>query len=275
MGPKIMLLAAAAALTTGAAQAATVEFRDAVARVTVVPEDRPDIKVEIVAPKAKLPLDIRASADRVVVDGGLDRIGACRGSGEKVRVKVRGVGRVAWQDMPEVVVRTPLDVKVESDGAVYGSVGRSNAVELRTSGCSGWTIANVAGDARVRTSGAGSVRMGEVRRLDVDLSGAGGLRAVRVREGMTAGLSGAGGVDVERLDGPLQAKVSGVGHVQIDGGRATHVRASVSGVGGVDFGGTADSLDATVSGIGSIHVREVTGPVRKSVSGIGGVKVGD
>ena len=45
-----ILLAAVAVFSAGAAQAASVEVRDAVARVTVVPGDRTDIKVEVITP---------------------------------------------------------------------------------------------------------------------------------------------------------------------------------------------------------------------------------
>ena len=39
-------------MLAGAAQAASVEVKDAVARVTVVPEARSDIKVEVISPNA-------------------------------------------------------------------------------------------------------------------------------------------------------------------------------------------------------------------------------
>ena len=69
------LLAAVAATTfaAGAARAATVEIEDAVARVTVVPEDRSDIKIEVVSPNARLPLTVRTVGDRTILDGDLDR----------------------------------------------------------------------------------------------------------------------------------------------------------------------------------------------------------
>jgi hypothetical protein len=81
-------------------------------------------------------------------------------------------------------------------------------------------------------------------------------------------------VQLEQLDGALDAHVSGVGRVKVTGGHATNVRASVSGVGGVDFGGVAQNLDASISGFGSVRVNQVTGNVTKSVSGAGHVSVG-
>jgi len=276
MGLRIVLLAAAAALTTGAAaQAATIQFDEAVARVTVIPEARNDVQVEIVRPNRELPLRVSRAGDRTVISGDLGtRLRDCNGRGDERKVRIRGLGSVDFRDMPQVVVRAPRDVRIETDGAVFGAIGRSASLELKSAGCGGWTVADVAGEARLRASGAGSIMMGAAERLDVRISGAGNVNATRVRRGMDARLSGAGGVKVEALDGPLSADVSGVGRVRVASGRASQLKASVSGIGGVDFDGVADSLDASISGLGSIHVKEVRGPVRKSVSGAGRVVVG-
>jgi len=117
----LMLLAATAALSAaaGAAGAATVEIKDAVARVTVIPENRPDIKVEFLSNNPRLPLQVREFGGKTIVDGDLGhRIRSCNGSGERVRVGVRGIGDVVWRDMPQVVIRTPRDARVEAGGAV-------------------------------------------------------------------------------------------------------------------------------------------------------------
>jgi hypothetical protein len=271
----IALLAATAAFTAGAAEAASVEIKDAVARVTVVPEDRSDIKVEIVSPNSELPLTVRTFGDRTIIDGDLRRrIRGCNGSGQNAHVKVRGVGDVRWAQMPQVVIYTPRAVSVSTGGAVQGVIGRSASLDLHNSGCSAWTVADVAGDAKLHESGAGSVRMGASNRLRVQLSGASNVHATRVRQGLDARLSGAGGVRIDNLAGSLDAQVSGVGQIKVAGGRASLVRASVSGIGGVEFDGVADNLDASISGLGGVRVREVTGSVRKSVSGGGSVQVG-
>lgn len=273
---QIMLLAAAAAMTAGAAQAASVELRDAVARVTVVPEDRSDVKVEITRQNAELPLSISTSGDRTIIDGGLDhRIRSCNGMGDDAKVRVRDVGDVRWADMPQVVIHTPRAVVFDAGGAVAGVIGRSASLDLRNSGCSNWTVADVAGDAVIRESGAGSVRMGASERLAIHLSGAGGIHATRVRQALDARLSGAGGVRIDDVRGAMDAQVSGVGQVKVTAGKVSTARVSVSGIGGVDFGGTADALNATISGLGSVRVNEVTGQVNKSVSGGGRVSIGN
>jgi hypothetical protein len=276
MGLKVAMLAAVAALSAGAAQAASIEIRDAVVRVTVIPEDRSDVRVEVVRPNAQLPLDISTSGDRTVIDGDLrHRVRDCDREGPNARVKVRGIGAVTWDEMPQLVIRTPRSVVLHSNGAAYGSIGRSASLEIHNSGCSGWTIADVTGEAQIHESGAGSVRMGASDRLVVRLSGAGQVHATQVRQSLDALLSGAGGFKLDRIGGSMNAQVSGVGQIRVADGHATNVRAQVSGVGGVSFGGVADSLDAQISGFGGIKVREVRGPVRKQISGAGNVTIGD
>ena len=271
-----LLAAAAAAFSAGAAQAASVEIKDAVARITVVPEDRSDIKVEIVKSHAELPLTVRTAGSHTVIDGDLRRqIRDCDGMSSRPRVKVRGVGRVDFEDMPQIVIHTPRAVSVSAGGAVVGAIGRSASLELRNSGCSAWTIADVAGEAVIRESGAGSIRMGASDRLEVHVSGAANIHATRVRKSLDAQLSGAGNVRVAELNGEMDARVSGVGKIDVRSGRASMVRASVSGIGSVDFGGAAQDLDASISGLGGVRVEQVNGTVRKSVSGGGSVSVGN
>jgi hypothetical protein len=270
-----VLLAATAALAAGSAQAASVEIRDAVARVTVVPEDRADIKVDVIRPNARLPLRISTMGDRTIVDGDLDhRIRNCNGFGEKAHVKVRDVGEVTYPDMPQVVVHTPKSVVISTSGAVQGAIGRSGDLELHNSGCSAWTIADVAGEAEIHESGAGSIHMGQSDRLSVQLSGAANIHATRVRRALDARLSGAGNIRVDDLQGQLGAQVSGVGQVHVAQGQASLVKASVSGIGSVAFDGVAQDLDASISGLGSVRVNEVKGSVSKSVSGGGSIQIG-
>ena len=273
----IAIAAAAGALAAaGAASAApSVEIRDAVARVTVIPEDRADIKVEMLTTNAALPLEVRTMGSATIITGNLShRIYDCHTRGDHPSAWVRGLGEISYEQMPQVVIHTPRAVAVETGGAVYGTVGRSASLDLDNSGCSAWTVADVAGDATLRESGAGSVKMGSAGRLQLRLSGAGNVHATQVRQGLDATLSGAGSVNIDDLSGVVQAHVSGVGHIKVDQGHAAAVQASISGVGSVDFGGDAQSLDASISGFGGIRVKAVSGPVTKSISGGGHVTVG-
>lgn len=258
----------------GAASAASVQIKDAVARVTVVPEDRTDVKVEFLTTNSKLPLEVSRRGGATIIDGGLaHRIRDCHRRADHPSAWVRGVGRVEADAMPQVVIRTPKDVVLAASGAVFGAVGRSTSFSLEDSGCDVWTIADTTGEARIQESGAGAIRMGSAGRLEAHLSGAADVHAVNLRHGLEAHVSGAGSVNVEELNGPLLADISGLGHVRVSGGRASEVRASVSGMGGVDFGGSADTLRASISGVGGVHVKQVTGTVTKSVSGLGRVTI--
>lgn len=270
-----LLAAMAATFAAGAAQAAVVEIEDAVARVTVVPEDRKDIKVEIVSANSRLPLTVRTMGDRTVIDGDLDRrIRNCKSSGEASRVYVRDVGEVTWAQMPQVVIRTPRDVRIEADGAVFGSVGRSASLDLGNAGCGDWTIANVEGAARVGQAGSGDTRMGTSGSLKVRVAGSGDVAAADVRGPLDVNIAGSGSAAIRSVNGPLDVSIAGSGDVDIGGGRATTMKVSVAGSGDVEFRGSADSLKASIAGSGDVHANEVKGQVSKTILGSGSVRVG-
>ena len=274
-----LLAAVAATFAAGfaapSAQAATVEIEDAVARVTVVPENRKDIKVEVISANSRLPLKVRTMGERTIIDGDLDRkIRSCKSSGETSTVHVRDVGDVSWSEMPQVVIRTPRDVKIEAGGAVFGSVGRSATLELGNAGCGDWTIANVEGAARVSQAGSGDTRMGSSGQLRVRVAGSGDVAAADVRGSLEVNIAGSGSASVRSVNGPLEVGIAGSGDVEIGGGRATTMKVSVAGSGDVDFRGSADSLRARIAGSGDIHVNQVKGEISKSIMGSGSVRVG-
>ena len=99
MRTSIALVAALAAFATaGGANAASVEIRDAVARVTVIPEDRSDVKVEFLTTNADLPLQVRTVGGETIIDGDLDRrITNCHRKQDSYAAYVRGVGRIPSQ----------------------------------------------------------------------------------------------------------------------------------------------------------------------------------
>lgn len=274
---QMALLAATAAFSAGAAQAASVEVKDAVARVTVVPEDRNDIKVEIVRANPRLPLMVRSLGDRTIVDGDLDgrhRIHNCRSTGEKSSVDVRGIGNIGWADFPQVVIHTPRDVHIDADGAVFGSVGRSASLHLGNAGCGDWTVANVERQAKISQAGSGDTRMGSTGALKVNVAGSGDVMAADVRGGLDVSIAGSGDTAVRSINGPLEVSIAGSGDVSIEGGRATTMKVSVAGSGDVEFRGVADSLRARIAGSGDVHASEVKGEISKVVMGSGSVRVG-
>lgn len=275
MRPPIALLAGAmVSLAASAAHAAVgLEIKDAVAQVTIIPEDRSDVRVEVLAGHSRLPLKIREGRTRVVVDGGLrpGRIRSCDGAGG---ARVAGVGDVALKDMPRLVVRAPRDVDVAAGGAVFGVIGRARSVTLGAAGCGDWTVANVQQRLAVNLAGSGDARTGSAATAKLRVAGSGDIAAGDVRGRLEADVAGAGNVRVRSVQGPLDVRMAGSGDVVVGGGRASAMTVSMAGSGNVVFGGVADSLNARIAGSGDVRVRQVRGPVKRSVMGSGSVQIG-
>ena len=274
-----ILLIGVAVLTLPAATAAlaapSVEIRDAVARVVVIPEARQDVAVEMITVNKDLPLFTRHEGGRVVLLGRLRRrIGSCSTDGGKPAVHVRGVGQVSYDNMPQIVVRTPMDVRVGASGAVFGSIGRADDAELSNAGCGDWTVANVKGDLKINEAGSGDTRAGGAGSFVAHVAGSGDVTAQDILGGATIDVAGSGDVSLLSISGPLHVSIAGSGDVKIDRGHAAEMVVHVAGSGGVRFGGTADSLNTSIAGSGDVDVGRVTGPVKKAILGSGDVNVG-
>jgi hypothetical protein len=269
------LAATGLAMAAGGAHAASVEVKDAVARVVVIPEARSDIKVEFLTTNPALPLKVRSMGDRVIVDGDLNRrIRSCHSNGNTVRVRVSGVGDVAYQDIPQIVIRTPKDVNIGTGGAVFGSIGKSASLDLSNAGCGDWTVANVAGKMKINQAGSGNTMTGSSGEAVLRIAGSGDVRIGEIKGPLTADMAGSGDVDAASVAGPLNVKIAGSGNVRIASGHATEMTVSIAGSGDVSLDGVADSLRARIAGSGDVHVKQVKGPVSKAVVGSGGVSIG-
>jgi hypothetical protein len=276
------LIASAAAVLAvlglaGAAQAApSVEIKDAVARVTVIPENRTDVKVEMLTTNPDLPITIEVRGDRTVVNGGLrwNRIRDCRSHNGRVMVMVRDVGEVTWEKMPQIVIRVPLNVEVGADGAVFGAIGRADSVDLANAGCGDWQVANVKGELKVSVAGSGDTKAGTSGNVRISIAGSGDVLTSDVGGGAEVNVAGSGDVHLSSINGDLSVSVAGSGDVTVDRGSAPDVRVNIAGSGDTDFGGTAGALKANIMGSGDVHVAAVTGDVHKAVMGSGDVVVG-
>lgn len=294
-------VAGAALLAAGAASAAEtrVEIKDAVARVVIVPEARSDVKVSFKTTNASLPLTVRVEGDKTIVDGDLDgplgkgRIRNCRSINGVASVDVSGVGKVAWEDMPQIVIQVPMDASVGAGGAVFGSVGRSTSLKLANAGCGDWTVANVEGAMTLNVAGSGDMKAGSAGSADIKVAGSGDVATKGVRGKLTTSvagsgdlvsgpvggslvirIAGSGDVDVAAVNGDIDVNIAGSGDAVIRGGKAGAVSVSIAGSGEVQFGGAATSVSARVAGSGDIRVASVSGEVKKSIIGSGDVVVG-
>jgi hypothetical protein len=273
----LALTAMAAAFTGSAAAAApSVEIKDAVARVIVIPEDRADVKIDFVTTNRALPLTVRRVGDRIIVDGNLrySKIRNCLVVNGRTSVDVTGIGRIDWANMPQVVIHTPRNVNVAAGGAVFGSVGRSESLQFANAGCGDWTVGNVKGPLSARQAGSGDQRAGSAGSADVRIAGSGDVSLGQVAGGLNAEIAGSGDVHARSINGDLKSRVAGSGDVTVDGGRARAMQVSIAGSGDVVFGGVADSLEARVMGSGDVTAGRVTGSLRKSIMGSGDVRIG-
>ncbi|HEX8231794.1 MAG TPA: DUF2807 domain-containing protein [Caulobacteraceae bacterium] len=289
---RVQLALGAAALAIAAAGAAdaasVVEIKDAVARVTVIPENRRDVQVQMVTQNAALPFEMRQRGDRLIIDGNLRRrIRNCHGArwdldfgngrtsqgSAGMSVEVRGVGRVGWNAMPQIVIRTPLDVRVDAGGAVFGAIGRSNSVALDNAGCGDWTIANTRGMLDVDVAGSGDTRAGSAGSLNVSIAGSGDVTAATVAGPARIDIAGSGDVRMASINGRLDVNVAGSGDIKVPAGRAPAVDVDIAGSGDVDFGGTAQNLSVNVMGSGDVKVAQVTGQISRHIMGSGSVIV--
>ena len=275
-GLMLMGLAAALGAASAAAASPAVYIRQAVARVTIIPEARTDIVATVVKTNSRLPLRIYSSGHDVIVDGGLGlRPHGCHSVFGKPAAMIWGIGSVGFEDMPQVVVRTPMDVRVAAGDSVFGSIGRSASVDLSNSGCGDWVVANVTGPMRLRLSGSGDARTGSAGSATLRISGSGDITTRDIHGGLDAVTSGSGAIAAASLNGPFHANVAGSGDIAAGHGSATEMAVSVSGSGDISFGGVAQSLDASIAGSGDITVAKVTGSVSKHVAGSGDVRVGE
>ena len=272
-------VAALALFGAGAASAASaapsVEINHAAARVVVITEARPDVKVSLVTTNASLPLTVTTEGDKVIVDGGLrHRVGNCHTEFGRLSVHVRGVGDVTYDNLPQILVRMPLDARVSAAGAVFGSVERPDSLWLSNAGCGDWTVGNVKGKLVIAQAGSGDTHAGTSGDLVVHVAGSGDVVAKADAGPASIDIAGSGDVIVASMQGPLHANIAGSGDVKIAEGHATEMVVNIAGSGDVRFGGVADSLKASVAGSGDVDVSKVNGPVKKSIIGSGDVNVG-
>lgn len=274
----LVLAAGAAALGfAGAAAAApSVKIKDAVVRVVVIPEARSDVKVEFLTTNKSLPLSIRQNGAETIIDGDLrmNKIGSCNTKMGATTIKVRGVGEVNWKDIPQIVVRTPLDVEVSGAGAVFGSVGRSDRLELANAGCGDWTVANVKGKLEVSQAGSGDTNIGAAGSAEINIAGSGSIKTQAIAGDLEVSIAGSGDVRVARSGGKIEVNVMGSGDVTIAGGRAQSLDANVMGSGNVTFDGEVGDVELSVAGSGDVRVAKATGQISKHVAGSGDIYIG-
>lgn len=271
----IVGVASAALLGATVAEAASVQIKDAAARVVVIPEDRTDVKVEFLTTNPGLPLTIRTEGDKTIVDGNLGRMAIknCRTINGATTVSVNGKS-YGWDSLPQIVVHVPMDAEVASGGAVFGSVGRTDSLELSNAGCGDWTVANVAGDLKINQAGSGDTTVGTAGSVSVNIAGSGDVATAAIGGALAVNIAGSGDVEAAAVTGPISANIMGSGDITVRGGQVGAVAVSIAGSGDVTVMAPAESVTAKIAGSGDVRVIRVSGSVTKKVAGSGEIIVG-
>jgi hypothetical protein len=276
-----LVLAAVFLAGAGSAGAQTIAFKNVAARVVIIPEARSDVQVLFLKTNPRMPLKVvHLFNDTTQVQpanwtGWLWGPHASCDSGQDHPVAtVPGLGEIAYDDLPQITVRVPMDAKVVAGGAIYGSAGRSQSLHLVIAGCGDWTVANVQDRLWVEFAGSGRLHTGAAGTMTLRIAGAATSTTTDVQNGLTLNIAGVGNVRVGSASGPLDVHLAGGGDVHIANGRATTMAVHIAGSGNVDFGGVADTLDANIAGSGEIRAAKVLGAVNKFVAGSGSVDVG-
>lgn len=275
----LLLIGAVSALAFSAvaAQAATkLEIRDAVTRVIVVPEARGDVKVEVQKRHPGLPMRMWVEGDTVKIDGDLghNAIRNCHSMGGRTDVNVRDQGEIDYDDMPVLLVRAPMDVKIKTAGAVFGEIRNAGSVELGNAGCGDWKVGDVAGRMSLHQAGSGDTQAGRAGSLEIRIAGSGDVETGPVGGDVDINIAGSGDAHVASVGGRLSGKVAGSGDIAVDSGRASEMTAQIAGSGDVRFGGVAATLKASIAGSGDVSADRVEGAVDRRVIGSGGVYIG-
>ncbi|MBS0386634.1 MAG: DUF2807 domain-containing protein [Proteobacteria bacterium] len=284
------VMPAAAGHAAQTAHGDELRFKYIAAHVTVTPEDRQDFAIEITNPgHAPMPT-IERDGENVVVDGHLaNRVDCDDGGG----ADLRGYGRVAQADLPQIVVHAPRTLHVEYDGAGLAEIGPSQELHLEVSGCGGATAADVAGELEVEVRGSGRVQAGAAHSLDAQVFGSGGLNTGAIADGAAANVFGSGSMTLASVTGSLKANSHGSGGVNVSGGSITNaefdlfgsgdivvaapvqrLKASIHGSGDVTVNGAVGDVDASLFGSGGVHATSITGTVHKQTMGSGDVTSG-
>ena len=265
-------------------------FKYLAAHVTITPEDRQDISIEITNPGHTPMPTVVHDGDDIIVDGHLANRVDCDEAGG---ADLRGYSHVALADLPQIVVHAPRTLHVDYDGAGRAEIGPSQSLHLEVSGCGSATAADVADALEVDVRGSGRVQAGAARGLNANVMGSGGLTTGAIADGADVSVFGSGSVTLAALTGTLKSSSHGSGDVNVSAGTITnaefdtfgsggatvaapiqHLKASIHGSGDIRVNGAVGDVDASIFGSGSVHATSITGNIHKETMGSGDVTSG-
>lgn len=269
-GSEAVMQVAAGRMEAQTFQGTDLKIRHSAAMITITPEDRNDISVEIDNPGTVPMPSVSTDDGAVVIEGHLrGRISSCRDEG----VNVRGYGSLSREQMPRITVHVPRNLELAVSGANQTSIGATQTLNADLSGCGDTTIADVAGALSIDASGSGDVTAGAAQSLEVDLAGSGEVSVGAVANGADLDIAGSGEVTIASLGGDLDADAAGSGTVRVNGGSIGTATIELAGSGDVDITAPIHSLEVDIVGSGDVKVNATVGDLDAEIAGSGGVDV--
>jgi hypothetical protein len=269
-----MMICAGAAFPSGA-RAAELVLDALVARITIVPEVRADFAVEVQAGSERLPpVTVTQEGGRASLTNGVE-VGACVGSGDHMRVGLRGGSQVEMSEAPEITIRAPRAFSVSgTESGLVGRIGPADDLRMTQSGCSRWDVAAVT-DALHADFSAGARLAAEAGDTMVLRASAGAVIAAGAAHDLMAEASAGAEIHIESVSGSAEATVASGGRIEIEGGETAILRADASTGGQISHGGSVGALHATATIGAQIVVSEAESVASRSVSIGGQISVGD
>lgn len=241
------------------------------ARVVITPEDREDFLIEINNPGYVPMPEVTLEGGLVVIDGRLGgRIDQCRPGGG---VQASGYGVFPLDHLPQITIRAPRTVRLETTGAGVTEIGPTQNLTASHTGCGEVRYADVTERAELRLFGSGSLRGGAASALRIELGGSGEVESGAIGGDVAIKLMSSGEVRVASVNGALDIENMGSGEVRVDGGAISRGRIQMAGSGEVAVAAPIQELDASMLGSGDMRVVGDVGAMRARVAGSGDIQV--
>ncbi len=257
-----------------------IELRDMVARVVVTPEARSDVDIKVRYGAAKVPtLMVSHRGNVTVLNGHLDapeksmnfRININNDHDQTVTgsVYIDGIGNVAVNDLPLVLVRVPENAVVKDSGYVFGRIGPSKSLDFIMNGGGDWMVDPVTGPLNVISSGSGDIRLSSAGDSIIDNMGSGDI-SIDTAQGLKVSLSGSGNFTATTAaDTDLQNQGSGdvtLSHVR-------NLKTELNGSGDLNLSSVNGAFTLVNNASSDVSVGKIYGPITLNLSGSGDIGI--
>jgi hypothetical protein len=296
-----MLAAMLLAQTVSAQAADRIQLENLRADVEIIPENRPDISVDV---------DMNGSSDatpRITYSGNTVTVAGDLQTARKVfRVsfnldrrmdvarfkQLSRVHRDHPSGLPRLVIHTPMKVSVKSSAYVFGRIGPSQSVTIQDSGDGEWRIDTVsqeasvkgeggtdfyladAGSAGIDLLGTGNVTLGDMQSLWSSQWGSGDVTVDKVERDADIELSGIGDFKARNVSGKMRVLIDDAGSVTVRDGDVSTLRVrTLDGIGAVRFGGTVKDADINIGTSTKVTIHKLTGSLKQTTRQAASVEV--